>query len=369
MSSSNQIKKILILSANPKGTPPLRLAEEVREIDTALRQAKNRDQFVLEQRWAVRYGDVQKALLDIEPHIVHFSGHGAGEAGLVFEDEIGQAKLIDAEALTSLFNLFAHQVECVVLNACYSEVQAEAILEHIKYVIGMSQAIGDKAAIEYSVGFYYALASGQSIEFAHKSGCVAIKTAGIAESLTPVMKTKNTLDNVSSNSELLESQASNLKQTSLLANEPIEVFFSYAHEDEELKDQLIKHLSMLRRQGIIRAWHDREITAGIEWAGEIDQHLESARIILLLISPAFIDSDYCYDVELQRAMERHETREARVIPIIIKPTDWNNAPFRKLQALPRNAQPVTTFSDRDEAFLNVAQGIRKATEDLAKTSI
>ncbi|WP_245939878.1 toll/interleukin-1 receptor domain-containing protein [Stenomitos frigidus] len=139
---------------------------------------------------------------------------------------------------------------------------------------------------------------------------------------------------------------------------PTDVFFSYSHRDEELRDELAIHLSMLKRQGIIAAWHDREITAGSDWAGAIDSHLNSASVILLLVSANFLASDYCYDLELEQAMKRHEAGEATVIPIILKPCDWTGAPFGKLQALPKNAKPVTKWDDRDEAFLNVAQGIR-----------
>jgi hypothetical protein len=146
---------------------------------------------------------------------------------------------------------------------------------------------------------------------------------------------------------------------------PAELFFSYAHKDEKLRDELAVHLTMLRRQGVISAWHDRQITAGSEWANAIDDHLNSADIILLLISPDFIASDYCYDIELKRAMERHEAREAVVIPVILRPVDWTGAPFGKLQALRKNAEPVNRWSDRDEAWLNVVQGIRKVAETLA----
>ncbi|MEI1374457.1 toll/interleukin-1 receptor domain-containing protein [Nostoc sp. UHCC 0926] len=147
----------------------------------------------------------------------------------------------------------------------------------------------------------------------------------------------------------------------------VKVFFSYSHKDEVLRDELATHLSMMKRQGVIEAWHDREISAGSEWANAIDDNLNLADIILLLVSANFLASDYCYDKEMTRAMERHEHKEARVIPIILKPTDWNSAPFGKLQALPKNAKPVTTWQDQDEAFLNVAQGIRRVVEDIAKS--
>ncbi|BAZ20142.1 hypothetical protein NIES4073_10180 [Kalymmatonema gypsitolerans NIES-4073] len=199
MNSNTLVKKILILAANPQGTSGLRLDEEVREINAGLRQAKHREQFVLEQWWAVRTRDVQRAMLDVEPHIVHFCGHGAGDGGLAFEDEKGQVKLIDAEGLAGLFELFAEQVECVVLNACYSEIQAKAIARHINYVIGMNQEIGDQAAIAFAVGFYDALGAGRPVEFAYQFGCSAIRLEGIPENLTPKLLTKNQLKTEPSN--------------------------------------------------------------------------------------------------------------------------------------------------------------------------
>jgi CHAT domain-containing protein len=188
--TEGQQKVILILAANPKSTPALRLDEEVREIDSGLRRANQRDRFHLEQRWAVRSRDVQNALLDLKPQVVHFSGHGENEIGLILEDETGQSAAVSTEALAGLFELFADRVECVVLNACYSEVQAEAIANHIPYVIGMNKAIGDRAAIEFAIGFYDALGAGESIEFAYKLGLTAIRMAGIPEHLTPILKCK-----------------------------------------------------------------------------------------------------------------------------------------------------------------------------------
>jgi CHAT domain len=187
---SDRVRKILILAANPKGTVQLRLDQEVRDIAEGLRRSQRRDQFAIEQKWAVRPRDIQRAMLDINPQIIHFSGHGEGEEGLVFEDEVGQSKLVKGEALAGLFKLFADQVECVVLNGCYSDVQAGAIAQHIPYVVGMTQAIGDRAALEFSVGFYEALGAGRDMEFAYEMGCCAIRLAGIGEALTPVLKKK-----------------------------------------------------------------------------------------------------------------------------------------------------------------------------------
>jgi tetratricopeptide (TPR) repeat protein len=145
---------------------------------------------------------------------------------------------------------------------------------------------------------------------------------------------------------------------------PVEVFYSYSHKDEKLRDQLENHLALLKRKGIIKGWHDRRISAGQEWDGKINEHLNSADIILLLVSSDFLASNYCYDIEVTRAMERHEAREARVIPVILRPCDWQSAPFGKVQALPKDARPVTRWEDEDEAFLNIATGIRNVVEEI-----
>lgn len=187
------IEKILILAANPLNTARLRLDKEVEEIRTTLRLANNRDCFAIESRGAVRPEDLQQHLYDLKPQIVHFSGHGDGEQGLAIEDENGNLRLVSTAALADLFKLFANDVECVLLNACYSEVQAEAIHQYVPYVIGMNQAIGDMAARKFAEGFYRAIWDGRPIEEAFASGVNAIDLRGIPEHLTPVLKQRKNL--------------------------------------------------------------------------------------------------------------------------------------------------------------------------------
>ena len=146
---------------------------------------------------------------------------------------------------------------------------------------------------------------------------------------------------------------------------PISLFYSYSHKDEALRKKLETHLSLLRDQGVIRDWHDRRVEAGTEWDGIINENLDQAGMILLLVSADFLASRYCRDVEVARAMERHEAGTARVIPVILRPVDWHSAPFGKLAALPRDGKPVTTWKNRDEAFTDIARGIREAAKSLA----
>jgi TIR domain len=144
------------------------------------------------------------------------------------------------------------------------------------------------------------------------------------------------------------------------------LFFSYSHADERLRDQLETHLSGLRRQGIISSWHDRRIIAGTELDKTIDNHIDTADLILLLISPDFIASDYCYEKEMNRALERHHTGQARVIPVILRPCDWHSLPFGALLATPRDSRPITMWPNIDEAFLDVVTAIKNALKELGQ---
>ena len=189
MSNNARVKTILILAANPKNTAPLRLDEEIREIDEGLRRANKRELYKLEQKWAVRSRDFYRAILDYQPHIVHFCGHGAGEDGIVLEDDTGKMALVQTNALASMFKLFAKKgVECVILNACYSEVQAEAISQYVNYVVGMNRAVGDRAAVAFAVAFYDAIAAEYAVEEAYELG--RSQMMSFRENEIPVLKTK-----------------------------------------------------------------------------------------------------------------------------------------------------------------------------------
>lgn len=140
---------------------------------------------------------------------------------------------------------------------------------------------------------------------------------------------------------------------------PVEIFLSYAHEDEALKKKLVTHLSILQRTRGTFLWHDRDIKAGDDWATAIDDHLKTADIILLLISAYFLASNYCYSIEMEAAMERHKLGQAKVVPIILRPVELEDTPFMRLQALPQGAKAVSTWQNQDEAWLNVVQEIKR----------
>jgi len=182
--------KILFLAANPQDTDPLRLDEEVRAIDEALHKSLFRDRFELVQHWAVRVPDLQGLLLRHQPHIVHFSGHGSSSSEIILQDAQGNARPVPTRALTGVFGAIKDNIRCVVLNACYTKAQAQAIAKGIECVVGMSKAIGDEAAISFAASFYQALGYGRNVKTAFDLGCLEIHMEDLGEEDTPKLIAK-----------------------------------------------------------------------------------------------------------------------------------------------------------------------------------
>ncbi len=294
------MKRILLLSANPKNTTPLRVDEEMREIQEGLRRAKHRENFVIETAQAVRYRDIRRAILDHEPNIVHFSGHGAGEEGLIFEDETGQSKLVEAEALAGLFELFADSIECVVLNACYSEIQAKAIAQHIPYVVGMDKAIDNKVAIEFAVGFYDGLGAGKSVEFAYKLGCNSIEIAGIPEHLTPQLLSNFERKTTQSLSQAVSAKLEEDDNEILELKSEIQIFIAHASEDKPLVRELYAKL----KEAGYKPWLDEEdLLPGQNWREEIPKALKNSDLFIACLSSTSIRKRGYIQREFKMAME------------------------------------------------------------------
>ncbi|MCL4703890.1 CHAT domain-containing protein [bacterium] len=187
----SKIIKILFLAANPKDTTQLRLDEEMRSIDLALRQSEFRDRFDIEQQWAVRVSDLQSHLLRYKPDIVHFSGHGSEAREIILENNAGESQPVSSRALGQLFAVLKDNIRCVVLNACFSASQAEAIAQHIDCVVGMSQEIGDVAALSFASSFYQALGFGRDVKTAFDLGCLQIDMENLNEQYTPKLIAHN----------------------------------------------------------------------------------------------------------------------------------------------------------------------------------
>ena len=194
--------KILFISAAPIDAPHLFLGQELRDIQERLNLPNYEGQFILSHLSAARLTDVRRALLKFSPDIVHFSGHGLNTGELCFENDTGRMERVDPEILATLFKLVSERVNCVLLNACYTRILAEAIGKHISHVIGMNQSIGDEAAILFSTGFYEAIGEGCSIEQAFEFGLFGIQSKKIPEDQVPVLFSKKS--NVSNEDQNLQ---------------------------------------------------------------------------------------------------------------------------------------------------------------------
>lgn len=185
------MKRILLMAANSEGTSRVRFDEEIREIREGLLRSKNRDQFQFHTCLAIRYDDLRREMLDYQPHIVHFIGHGE-DTGVIVESKSGDSESVNTEALAGLFKLFSNHVGCVILDSCYSKHQAEAISKYISYVVGMRGKIRDKDAIAFTVAFYDALIAGESVEKSFRFGLNGIRYEypDLPTYLIPLLKRK-----------------------------------------------------------------------------------------------------------------------------------------------------------------------------------
>src|SRR3954452_8234921 len=186
--------KVLFLAANPTGTKPLHLDEEIRQITAKVRAAEYRDSLELVSRWAVRPDDLLQALLELKPHVVHFSGHGSSAAALILLDDRGNPQPVSQTALVHLFRTLKDNLRVVVLNACYSRTQAEALAETVDCTIGMNRPIGDRAAIVFAASFYRAVGFGRSVREAFELGRAALLLEGIPEDQTPKLHVRDGVD-------------------------------------------------------------------------------------------------------------------------------------------------------------------------------
>ncbi len=317
------MKRILILSANPNNTNQLRLDEEVREIQAAVDHSKNREQFEIKTRWAVRVDDLQPILLDLTPQIVHFSGHGGGSQGLALENEMGQQQMVSATALAGLFKLFKANVECVFLNACYSQEQAKAIYQHINCVIGMNQAIGDHAAIKFAKGFYRALASEKTYKEAFEFGCNAIDLQSLPESSTPVLKLKKR----SKSTQTKRNQVQGDVETSVSSLIRMKrVFISYRSKspDQDLAQQFYEALKAAGHEAFMAG---ESIRLGETWLQRIHAELELCDYFLLLLSEQSAVSEMVTEEVRQAKLLGGNRKDQRPIILPIRVNFPLNSPL------------------------------------------
>ncbi|MCI5207553.1 MAG: CHAT domain-containing protein [Candidatus Electrothrix sp. ATG2] len=266
----NDKTKILIISANPWDTKRISPDEEYQEVQKVLKSSRQRDNFEFQYSPAASNSELRQALLDFEPQIVHFSGHGELD-GLYFQEVDGNTQLVNKEALTQLFSLYDKQIKCVILNACYSEEQANAIAQYIDFVIGMNKAIGDMAAIKFATGFYQALFNGREIDFAFNHGRTTINLSNIPEWQTPQLRTKQNRDN-----------DTNQSPQSFLSDYQYDVLI---HSTESEKEWAESFMSELKKYLGQKLGVENKCFVSLQ-TGETD--FSQAATIILLSSPEYV---------------------------------------------------------------------------------
>ena len=345
--------KILFLAANPEETGFAALDVEVREIESALNTQKHRRKLQLIPKWAVRPSDLQHLLSSYEPDIVHFSGHGDPKAGKIIlqaDDDQG-AFVVPSDHLADLFSHFKTHVRCVVLNVCNARAQAEALAEKIDTVIYMSGIVLDEAATAFATHFYDALGFGRSVHNAFEMAQDSMATRRLKGADLPQFLGDRATD--------FEASPPPVKKTG-----PVKVFCAFAEEDEEHLQELKTHLVLLRRSGRIELRHEEDSYNVSDVEDTVHRNLETAEIIVLLFSPNFLASDLYNGSALHQAMERREDSPVVIVPVILRNCKWKTTPFGKLQPLPKRGKPITTWPNRDEAWVNVAEGIESVVNRL-----
>lgn len=287
-------KTILILSASPKDKRWLRSDEEIRIIKETIQHSKYRENFRVEESLATPVADLQTTLREYKPHIVHFCGHGEAN-GLLFEDERGKAQRVPVDALAKLFELCGKSIECVVLNACYSESQANAISQHIPCVVGMNAQIGDKAAIQFAAGFYTVIGDGDYYREAFEFGCNRMGLQNIPEDSTPVIIERR-------DRQILLEEESDYKWDVFLSYEPVKIFDEWR---EEIFLQLFEELLRQRFLRPVKIFDRKEFYTGEDVYSHVKNTLAYSRCFVGICSPTYFNCYQCrYELSVMLKRER-----------------------------------------------------------------
>jgi hypothetical protein len=404
---------VLVIRSEPADYPQIDFEAEWAQVTAAVSNLSDMGAIRFTTLTSPTLGDLRRALLRGSFHVLHYTGHGAFDEQdggvLLFADRSGHGFRVTADDLGVLLRDHT-SMRLAILNAGegaridpsgHAAGVAETLIQQgIPAVVAMQFEITDAAACEFTPALYGALASGLPVDAAVGEARKAIYTTNPVEFATPVLYLRSadgqlfdvapasppfsgvaTAKTVvpeqrprsrSRRSARAEPNANHKRNTGQdldaarpedePSGEAASVFVSYAREDERLRKKLSDHLGGLRHGGFIKDWSDGQITPGQEWEPQILRRLDEADIILLLVTSSFLGSEFIGRVELSMALERHRRGEAVVIPVILKPADWQSAGLAGLQALPKGGKAVTSWSDRDAAYLDIAQGVRRAVE-------
>lgn len=356
--------KILFLAANPSMTVSLSLYEEVRSIELVLRSTTRRDEFAFVSRWAVRATDLLQHLNEVRPTIVHFSGHGHGEAGLVLQTDMGEEQLVPATTLTRLFRVMHDEIRVVVLNACYSLVQAQALVQEIDCVIGMSIAIGDDAAREFAASFYRALGFGRSVREAYDQGCMAVQLAGIPEEDTPRLLSRSGVDPGQVFVLAVPPRGSRQREDPgprVGGDGPgvsARIALIAAKADQAWVKKLQVHLRPLVRPAGVEVWDPSKVAAGSRLRDELSKGLLAARAVVVFVSPELLADDELADVHLPELLAVAGSSLA-LLSLIISASAFSEHALGELRPLNDPEHPLDSLapSEQNRQLLGAARDI------------
>lgn len=316
-----------------------------------------------EPQGEVQRGDISDKLWEQDWDILFFAGHSSSQdgTGKIFINSKDYLTVEDVKR--GLRKTIERGLRLAIFNSCDGLKLAEDLGDlQIPVTVVMREPVPDGVAQQFLKHFLTAFAGGKSLYMAVREA----RERMLDEGLEKEIPGGSWLPAIFQNPAVLPPSWDKIFKTGA-SSKAIEVFLSCADEDEDLRYELENHLTMLKRKGVIKILSNRDISPGAEFESEIYARLNTARVILLLISSYFLASENCYETELKRAMERYTAGEALVIPVILRPVNWKGERFGKLNPLPKNGKPVTSWPNRDEAFLNVAQGIQTAIEKLTNS--
>jgi len=356
---------ILFVASNPTATK-----FDFKGELTAIRAAASRrrhSKLNLVARWSIDAASLRDAVSKFRPDIVHLVSPGVdvGTHGLVLSTADGRPEYVKPEVIGGAFAGAGARAapHLVVLNTCHSYLHARAIAEHVGCVIAMNGIIYDNVAVAFARQLYDALSFGETVLSAFEQARSVVAVMDRARADVPVLLPGRVNPEKLTFAEVVRGRPAPAMRGAMQAAPAVapcsKLFCSYSHKDEKYRAELETHLALLSRQGAVHLWHDRKIQPGQNWKDEIDDNINHADLVLLLVSADFVASEYCYGIEAKRALDRAAAGETRVVPILVRKCDLEGIPFEKLHWLPTGSKPVKNWSDRDSAWADVAAGIRK----------
>ncbi len=361
--------KVLFIASNPTEMT-FGFAEELHRIEDARRAYPG--SYTVQARWSVSQAGLKEFVARARADVVHVLSPTVDPVRneIILSDASGKPEYVGVKAFAAAFAGRANATKLVVINTCHSRPLAEALGGHVGCTISMDGVIEDHAAVEFSDAMYRALAAGSSVAEAFDLGRDAVKATVPEQYDVPMLLAGR--DDPNDLRIARSAPAASAQITGQEATPPeskrrsVKLFCSYSHKDSRYREELDAHLANLRAQGVV-IWHDRLIKPGADWAHEIDDNLDQADLVVLLVSADFMASQYCMGVEFEHALARHDGPESTdVVAVLIRECDLEGAPFKHLQMLPTSDEgrlkPVKQWSDRDSAWTDVVAGIRNVMD-------